>query len=60
VVTGMSAVSKIFSGYAETPDQNEITSEGKSYTDKSFPKLDKIVSTTISVPAAPAPHATTH
>jgi peptidyl-prolyl cis-trans isomerase A (cyclophilin A) len=60
VVTGMSAVNKIFSGYGETPDQNEITTEGKSYTDKSYPKLDKIVSATISIPAAPAPHATSH
>jgi peptidyl-prolyl cis-trans isomerase A (cyclophilin A) len=60
VVSGMSAVSKIFSGYGETPDQNEITTEGKSYTDKSFPKLDKIVSATISIPAPPAPHATKH
>jgi peptidyl-prolyl cis-trans isomerase A (cyclophilin A) len=57
VVSGMSAVNKIYSGYGEQPDQNQITNEGKSYTDKSFPKLDKIVTATISVPA-PAPHAT--
>jgi peptidyl-prolyl cis-trans isomerase A (cyclophilin A) len=55
VVSGMSAVNKIFSGYGEQPDQNDITSEGKAYTDKSFPKLDKIVSAAISVPA-PSPH----
>jgi len=60
VVAGMSAVNKIYSGYGESPDQDQITSEGKSYTDKSFPKLDKIVSATISIPAAPAPHATAH
>jgi cyclophilin family peptidyl-prolyl cis-trans isomerase len=59
VISGMSAVNKIFSGYGEQPDQNDITSEGKAYTDKSFPKLDKIVSAAISVPApAPSPHHT--
>lgn len=59
IVSGMNAVNKIFSGYGEQPDQNEITTEGKTYTDKSFPKLDKIVSAAISVPA-PAPHPTSH
>jgi peptidyl-prolyl cis-trans isomerase A (cyclophilin A) len=52
VVSGMSAVNKIFSGYGEQPDQGQITSEGKAYTDKSFPKLDKILTTTISVPSS--------
>ncbi|MEO7201717.1 MAG: peptidylprolyl isomerase [Candidatus Tumulicola sp.] len=57
VISGMNAVSKIFAGYGEQPDQNEITSEGKAYTDKSYPKLDKIESATISIPA-PAPKKT--
>jgi peptidyl-prolyl cis-trans isomerase A (cyclophilin A) len=56
IVSGMSAVSKIYSGYGQEPDQGQITSQGKAYTDKSYPKLDKIITTTISVPAAPAKH----
>jgi peptidyl-prolyl cis-trans isomerase A (cyclophilin A) len=54
VIEGMSTVvDQIFSGYGETPDQNAIQQLGKSYLDKSFPKLDRILSATI-VPDAPA------
>ena len=52
VVEGMDVVDKIYPGYGEQPDQGSLQSEGKAYTDKSFPMLDKIVSATI-VPAAP-------
>jgi peptidyl-prolyl cis-trans isomerase A (cyclophilin A) len=52
VVEGMDVVDKIYPGYGEQPDQGRLQSEGKAYTDKSFPMLDKIVSATI-VPAAP-------
>jgi peptidyl-prolyl cis-trans isomerase A (cyclophilin A) len=54
VVEGMEAVEKIYSGYGETPDQARITSEGKVYLDKEFPKLDSIKSAAILTPAAPS------
>jgi peptidyl-prolyl cis-trans isomerase A (cyclophilin A) len=53
VVEGMDVVDKIYPGYGEQPDQGRLQSEGKAYTDKSFPMLDKILSATI-VPATPA------
>jgi peptidyl-prolyl cis-trans isomerase A (cyclophilin A) len=55
VTTGMDAVQKIYSGYGESPDQAAITAEGKTYLDKNFPKLDHIISATITSPA-PAVH----
>lgn len=54
VVEGMDVVDKIYSGYGEQPDQGRLQSEGKAYTDKSFPMLDKILSATIVPAAAPA------
>jgi peptidyl-prolyl cis-trans isomerase A (cyclophilin A) len=56
VVEGMDVVDKIYSGYGERPDQGRLQSEGKAYTDKSFPMLDKILSATI-VPATPPARA---
>ncbi len=53
VVEGMENVDKIFSGYGQQPDQGRITTQGKAYLDRNYPKLDKIVSASI-VPAAPA------
>jgi peptidyl-prolyl cis-trans isomerase A (cyclophilin A) len=60
VTTGMDVVQKIFSGYGESPDQAQITAEGKPYLDKNFPKLDRILSATVTspAPAAPVHHAT--
>ncbi len=55
VTSGMDVVQKIYSGYAESPDQASITAEGKTYLDKNFPKLDHIISATITSPA-PAAH----
>ncbi|MGA9183105.1 MAG: peptidylprolyl isomerase, partial [Candidatus Acidiferrales bacterium] len=55
VTSGMDVVQKIYSGYGESPDQSAITAEGKAYLDKSFPKLDHIVSATVTSPA-PAVH----
>ncbi|HEY0705022.1 MAG TPA: peptidylprolyl isomerase [Candidatus Acidoferrales bacterium] len=55
VTTGMDAVQKIFSGYGESPDQGQITAEGKPYLDKSFPKLDHIISATVTSPAPAVP-----
>ncbi|MGD0427975.1 MAG: peptidylprolyl isomerase [Candidatus Acidiferrales bacterium] len=53
VTTGMDVVQKIYSGYGESPDQALITSQGKAYLDKSFPKLDHIISATVTSPAPP-------
>jgi len=47
VTSGMSVVDGLYSGYGEKPDQGAITSQGKAYLDKNFPKLDTIKSTTI-------------
>jgi peptidyl-prolyl cis-trans isomerase A (cyclophilin A) len=51
VTSGMDVVQKIHSGYGESPDQGQITTQGKAYLDKNFPKLDRIKSATISTPA---------
>ncbi|MFZ3216152.1 MAG: peptidylprolyl isomerase [Candidatus Acidiferrales bacterium] len=58
VTSGMDVVEKIYSGYGESPDQALITSEGKSYLDKSFPKLDHIISATVTSPAPIVHHHT--
>ena len=47
VTKGMDVVDKIYSGYAERPDQTAITNQGKAYLDKNFPRLDRITSATI-------------
>src|SRR5271157_1585374 len=53
VVSGMNIAEGLYSGYGEKPDQGQITSQGKAYIDKNFPKLDTIKSTTIEdAPAA--------
>ena len=57
VTNGIDVVQKIYSGYGESPDQAAITTEGKAYLDKNFPKLDHIVSATVTSPA-PAVHTT--
>jgi peptidyl-prolyl cis-trans isomerase A (cyclophilin A) len=56
VVEGMENVDRFFAGYGEAPNQGLITREGKPYLDKSFPNLDRILTTTIlpNEPAAPA------
>jgi peptidyl-prolyl cis-trans isomerase A (cyclophilin A) len=59
VTSGMDVVQQIYSGYGESPDQGAITSKGKAYLDKAFPKLDSIKSATIIAPAA-APGAPVH
>ena len=55
VTSGMDVVQKIFSGYGETPDQAQIAVDGKAYLDKNFPKLDRILSATVTSPAPAAP-----
>jgi len=42
VVKGMDTVDAIYSGYGETPDQNQIQSSGNVYLSQSFPKLSSI------------------
>jgi peptidyl-prolyl cis-trans isomerase A (cyclophilin A) len=42
VVSGMSNVDKIYSGYGEQPQQDLIASQGNVYLIKQFPKLDYI------------------
>ena len=53
VVEGMENVDKIYAGYGETPDQGRLQSDGKAYSDKNFPMLDKILSASILPAAAP-------
>ena len=47
VIEGMEAVDQIYPGYREQPDQGAITSEGKAYLDKNFPRLDRILTAVI-------------
>ncbi len=60
VSDGMEVVEKLYNGYGEGapdghgPDQGLITSRGRAYLEKGFPKLDSIRSATL-VPAAAAP-----
>ena len=58
VIEGMdSVVDKIYSGYGENPDQQALQQMGKSYLDKNFPMLDRIVSATVVPEAGAAPAA---
>jgi cyclophilin family peptidyl-prolyl cis-trans isomerase len=52
VTDGMDVVNKLYGGYGEQPDQNEIQGKGKTYLEARFPKLDTIKSTKIEPPAA--------
>ena len=60
VSDGRDVVDKLYSGYGEGapdghgPDQGLISSRGRAYLEKSFPKLDSIRSATL-VPSAAAP-----
>jgi peptidyl-prolyl cis-trans isomerase A (cyclophilin A) len=47
VTGGMDVVKKIYAGYGEQPQQHLITSQGKAYLDKNFPKMDSIKTTAI-------------
>jgi peptidyl-prolyl cis-trans isomerase A (cyclophilin A) len=59
VVEGMENVDKFYNGYGEAPSgqQDRINAEGKAFLDKTYPKVDRILSATIvpmPAPAAPA------
>jgi peptidyl-prolyl cis-trans isomerase A (cyclophilin A) len=65
VVEGMDVVEGLYSGYGEGADmggrgpvQGLIVSQGKAYLDKNFPKLDRILSTTITSPETTSTPAT--
>jgi peptidyl-prolyl cis-trans isomerase A (cyclophilin A) len=47
VTQGMEVIKGFYGGYGESPDQSAITRQGKTYLDKSFPKLDAVKTTTI-------------
>jgi peptidyl-prolyl cis-trans isomerase A (cyclophilin A) len=54
VVEGMEVVDQLFKGYGDSqaaggkgPDQTRIRNEGNTYLDRDFPKLDKIVKTSV-------------
>jgi peptidyl-prolyl cis-trans isomerase A (cyclophilin A) len=53
VTSGMEVVDKIYSGYGEQPDQDQIAKHGKQYLEANFPKLT-IIKTARLMPAAPA------
>jgi peptidyl-prolyl cis-trans isomerase A (cyclophilin A) len=60
VTSGMDVIQKIYAGYGEQPDQEQITAHGAAYLTKSFPKLDVIKATVITspLPATPVHHTT--
>ena len=47
VTTGMDVVEKITSQYAQKPDQGQIQSQGNTYLNAQFPKLDYVKKATI-------------
>ena len=57
VTDGFDVVQKIYAGYGEKPDQQEITTKGKAYLDQNFPKIDSIKTTTIIGEPAPVHRA---
>jgi peptidyl-prolyl cis-trans isomerase A (cyclophilin A) len=62
VVAGMDVVGGLYSGYGEgaSNNQNLIQSEGKTYLDKNFPKLDSIRTATLVTAGGSSPSHTTH
>lgn len=47
VTTGMNIVGKLYTGYGEQPNQQQIQAQGNVYLNKLFPKLDYIKKATI-------------
>jgi peptidyl-prolyl cis-trans isomerase A (cyclophilin A) len=42
VTSGMDAVDRIYPGYGEAPNQDQIAAQGNAYLEKNFPRLDYI------------------
>jgi peptidyl-prolyl cis-trans isomerase A (cyclophilin A) len=42
VISGMNVVDALYSGYGQTPDQNQIQARGNAYLQSQFPQLDYI------------------
>jgi len=63
VTSGMDVIEKLYGGYGEGapdgagPSQDLITTQGKPYLDKNFPKLDSIVTAVIISPAPEEHHS---
>lgn len=56
VIEGMELIDKLNAEYGEQPDQGRVEAEGRSYLEKSFPRLDTIKSAVIlTAPAAQKP-----
>jgi peptidyl-prolyl cis-trans isomerase A (cyclophilin A) len=67
VTSGMDVVQKIYSGYGDMaemhgqgPSAELAENQGKAYLDKNFPKLDRILSATVTSPAPPVHTAPAH
>lgn len=52
VVSGMNVVRKLYGGYGEQPNQDDITNTGNAYLQQNFPKLDRILSAALTASAA--------
>ena len=59
VVDGMAVVDKIFPGYREQPQQDQITDHGDTYLKANFPMIDKIKLARIVPAVTPPTHAST-
>src|SRR5579883_3259060 len=57
VTEGMENVDKIFPGYGERPQQDQIQEKGDAYLKPNFPNLTRITSATIIFPEPAAPAA---
>ncbi|HTV59842.1 MAG TPA: peptidylprolyl isomerase [Verrucomicrobiae bacterium] len=64
VTSGLDVVQALYSGYGDLPEmggrgpsEDRISSEGKVYLEKDFPKLDSIVTAEIISPAPAAEHS---
>ena len=51
VIDGIDVVDKIYAGYGEQPRQDLITDQGDAYVSQNFPKIDKIKTARVLLPA---------